>query len=577
MPPVIAYLAQSRAAVSQTVDRHGFLSVAVLAAFHLVAIALMIWSERSLPGVAGFVLTWALLNFFWIAVLRRPTAAAALSLAMLVVLILLARLKQSVLFMTVDFVDLMIIDKDTFAFLLTVFPNLAWTVAAIVVLAVPLLGLAFWSDPFRLRRTTAALGLFGCVAGLAGLALVAPKDPHNDFVGGEYVSKFARSGASAIAEYFEHGLFEADARAADARLIERFQMAAGDDSCRFIARPPHIVMVFDESSFDISAVPGVKVPPGYHRHFASSDGKARSFVVEGIGGPSWFTEYNVLTGLSVRSYGRFGDFVTRIAAGRVERGLAYSLRHCGYKTFSLYPFHGAFLSARGFQTTAGIEHFLDMKGLGAKTIEADSFYFDVAARLIARERKSSPLFVLAYTAINHFPWTYRYRPDLLPDWRDPGNGVEVDEYLRRQAMSALAYADFEARLKREFPDESFLIVRFGDHLPGFAPYMFDRELDEAGRAARFAARDPRLLTTYYAINTVNFRTPLALSPALDRLEAPYLPLVVLEAAGLPLDATFAEQKRIFRRCRGLFYQCADGAEARRFNRLLIDAGLIKGL
>jgi hypothetical protein len=53
--------------------------------------------------------------------------------------------------------------------------------------------------------------------------------------------------------------------------------------------------------------------------------------------------------------------------------------------------------------------------------------------------------------------------------------------------------------------------------------------------------------------------------------------VVLEAAGLPLDASFAEQKRIFQRCGGLFYRCNGGAEARRFNRLLIDAGLIKGM
>jgi hypothetical protein len=474
--------------------------------------------------------------------------------------------------MTIDFVDLMIIDKDTFAFLLTVFPDLAWTVAALTALAVPLLVVIWWNDPFHLRRTSAALGLFGCLAALAGLSVAAPQDPHNDFVGGEYVSKFARSGASAIAEYVERGLFEADAK-----LAERFRLGAGGETCHPAAKPPHIVMVFDESSFDISAVPGVKVPPGYDRHFASSDGKARAFVVEGIGGPSWFTEYNVLTGLSVRSYGRFGDFVTRIAAGRVERGLPHSLRRCGYKTFSLYPFHGAFLSARGFQTSAGIENFLDMKGLGTNTIEGDSFYFDAAAGVIERERKGSPLFILAYTAINHFPWTYRYRPDLLPEWRDPGNGMQVDEYLRRQAMSARAYADFEARLARDFPDESFLIVRFGDHLPGFAPYLFDPELDQAARAERFAARDPRFLTTYYAINTVNYRLPLPLSPALDRLEAPYLPMVVLEAAGLPLDATFAEQKRIFQRCHGAFYQCGDGAEARRFNRLLIDAGLIKGL
>ena len=52
---------------------------------------------------------------------------------------------------------------------------------------------------------------------------------------------------------------------------------------------------------------------------------------------------------------------------------------------------------------------------------------------------------------------------------------------------------------------------------------------------------------------------------------------VLESAGLPLDPSFAEQKKIFERCNGLFYSCAGGAEARRFNRLLIDAGLIRGL
>jgi hypothetical protein len=31
------------------------------------------------------------------------------------------------------------------------------------------------------------------------------------------------------------------------------------------------------------------------------------------------------------------------------------------------------------------------------------------------------------------------------------------------------------------------------------------------------------------------------------------------------------------RCSGLFYACAGGAEARRFNRRLIDAGVVKGL
>ena len=85
---------------------------------------------------------------------------------------------------------------------------------------------------------------------------------------------------------------------------------------------------------------------------------------------------------------------------------------------------------------------------------------------------------------------------------------------------------------------------------------------------------PRYFTTYYAFDTLNF-TPPDLSSALDPLDAPHLPLVVLEGAGVPLDASFREQKRILQRCGGMFYLCADGAEARRFNRLLINAGLLK--
>jgi len=38
-----------------------------------------------------------------------------------------------------------------------------------------------------------------------------------------------------------------------------------------------------------------------------------------------------------------------------------------------------------------------------------------------------------------------------------------------------------------------------------------------------------------------------------------------------------EQKKILQRCNGMFYACKNGAEARPFNRLSIDAGLIYGL
>ena len=547
------------------------LRVAAIAAIHAAALLAVCLTEYGPFATTLALLTWAFLNFFWLILLRRPAVAAALSLVMIVSMIVLSRFKYDILEMTLSFFDVLVVDADTVAFLLTIFPDLRPALAAAAIVAVPLLILIWRLDPFQLRRRTSSFGAAVSLAGMAGLASMVPEEPWEPFSGVNHISNFARSGVVAVSELMGHGFFEADAAAAD-----RLKPLSGE-TCRPAGKPPHIIMVLDESSFDITAAPGIKVPPGYADHFRSFDGKARSLLVEAAGGPSWYSEYNVLTGLSARSYGRFMFIVTRIAAGRVERGLPQALRRCGYRTFSLYPAYGAFLGARRFQTGIGVEHFSDLKEMGATSnMQPDRFYFDQALRVIERERGEAPLFIFVYVAANHFPWTSTFRPDLTPDWKALGNAPPVDEYIRRQGMSARDYSGFLARLARAFPRESFLLVRFGDHQPAISAKLLEPAIDPTAVARRIMLDDPRYFTTYYAIDAVNFQ-PLDLSSARERIEAPYLPLVVQEAAGVPLDPSFVEQKKVLERCNGLFYRCNRGAEARRFNRLLIDAGLIKGL
>jgi len=550
--------------------RYGLWRAGLVLLPHVIAFAIMAVTETTLTAMAAFLLAWGLLNFLWLALLRRPAAAAMLSLVMIGVLVLLSQLKYHVLMMTVKFIDLLIVDTDTITFLFTIFPALRAIVGLCAVALVPIVILAWRSDPFRVRRLTALALAFACAGWLTILEMQFHMEPFEAFYGGNHVSAFARSGVDAVSDLMTHGLMESDPAVAD-----RLKSVEGS-ACRPAAKPPHIILVHDESSFDIRMAPGIKLPSGYGTHFLSFDGKQRRFLVEGAGGPSWYTEYNVLAGLSARSFGRFAYFVTRIAAGRVKRGLPDALRRCGYRTFSLYPALGAFMSARSFQATTGVQHFFDQHDLGTRRIEPDSFFYDAAARMIDREHGRSPMFIFVYLAANHFPWDYHYRPDLMPRWQNPGNAPLVDEYLRRQAMSAQDYSDFLTRLKRQFPDDSFLLIRFGDHQPDFASTLIEPDLDENAVARRLMAYDSRYFTTYYAIDAINF-APADLSSALDTIEGPYLPLVVQEAAGLPLDSSFVEQKKIFARCKGLFYACAGGAEARHFNRMLIDAGLIKNL
>jgi len=569
MPPSISLLA-SRFGVLDAAGRRGALKAALVAAFHLAALIVMAQTEISLVQKAIFLCTWGLLNFFWLAILRRPAIAAALSLALILGLIQVSLFKHDKLLMTANFVDLMILDSDTIAFFLTIYPDLARKAAIAVLFAVPVLGLVWWLDPYRVRLRVSVAGSSLCLAGAVAFSVTEPMQPYEAFFSDGYVSKFVNSGADAILEFATRGYMDSDATVAD-----NFKFAI-PGSCRPAVKPPHIILVLDESSFDITAAPGIKVPAGYGRHFRSFDGKTRSFIVEGAGGPTWFAEYSVLTGLSARSFGRFAYFVTRIAAGRVERGLPHALKRCGYRTFTLYPARGAFMSARGFQKTTGIETFVDSREMGTRGVEPDSYFYDQAAQVVARERGTGPLFIFTYLAANHFPWDHSFRPDLTPDWRNLGNPPHIEEYLRRQSLSAQDYAAFLARLRHDFPSESFLLVRFGDHQPDFGERIIDPTLKESEIALRLEAFDPHYFTTYYAIDAVNFK-PVDISSALDTLEAPYLPLVIQEAAGLPLEPSFAEQKKILQRCHGLFYGCAGGAEARRFNRLLIEAGLIKGL
>jgi hypothetical protein len=546
-------------------------ALAAVVAPHIAALVTIGWIERNAFALGLALLTWCFLNGVWLALLRRPALAAALSLIMIEALIVLSQFKINIQQMSVSFFDFLVVDADTISFLLMIFPVLRMGLIVGALVAAPLLVLLWRLDPFRLPRRSAMTLTMASLAGIIGLASAVPEHPWERFENVNYISNFTRSGVLSISALISHGWLETDGAMADP--LATPPAAA----CEPEPRPPHIIMLLDESSFDITAAPGIKVPSGYRDHFRSYDGKQRSFLTEAHGGPTWYAEYNVLTGLSARSYGRFMFYVTRIAAGRVMRGLPASLSRCGYDTFTLYPAYGDFLSARRFQQGVGIRHFVDLKGMGVTSdMQPDKFFFDQALRTIESEHRKAPLFLFAYVAVNHFPWDWTFRPDLSPDWRPLGNDPEVDEYIRRQTMSARDYAEFLARLRRDFPTESFLLVRFGDHQPAISIKVLDPHQPFATIVERVMNYDPRYFTTYYAIDAVNF-TPIDVASAVDTLEAAYLPLIVLEAAGLPLDPSFAEQKKILRRCNGLFHACAGGAEARRFNRMLIDAGLIKNL
>src|SRR5581483_10132288 len=281
----------------------GIVRLLAVTAPQLAALVLMFQTETDFGSRLCFLLCWGVLNFLWIALLRRPALSGALSLTMVVVLVLLSRFKHDVAQMTVNFVDVMVVDRDTVAFLFTIFPNLRWSVIGAGLVTIPLMYALWWLDPFRIRRLPALACSLASLAALTGFALAYPDEAWRGYYDDGYLSKFARSGVTAVYDVMQYSFLEANGETG-----ERLKLPLVD-SCHPAGRRPNIIMIHDESSFDIRAANGVKVPAGYGSHFKSFDGKARSFLAESNGGPSWYTEYNVLAGLSSRSFGRFAYFI----------------------------------------------------------------------------------------------------------------------------------------------------------------------------------------------------------------------------------------------------------------------------
>ena len=135
------------------------------------------------------------------------TLAAALSLALIVGLVLLSRFKHDITWMTVDFLDFVIIDFSTIGFLLTIYPELVRTVVIVVALAVPLAVLLWRFDPFRVGRGVAALGCVACRYS----ACPACRRPRRVaggrcFLPNNYAPKSRAPGVAAVSELVTHGL-----------------------------------------------------------------------------------------------------------------------------------------------------------------------------------------------------------------------------------------------------------------------------------------------------------------------------------------------------------------------------------
>jgi hypothetical protein len=502
---------------------------------------------------------------------RRLLFSSILTFALVALVCLCSLEKKAVMNMAFHSYDLVFyLNAATLEFIWEDYRS--YLVGAVVSLAAAAIGaaLAWRFDGVRLSRFASALALAVTVmaAGALEPKATAEGGAFRMFVQeGSFVSAFYLSWRDTWRTLTRGQLVEA----ADRTALPDF---AGAANCVPRSRPPHIILIHQESLVPPSLFPHLQYDHTLDKFFRSDDDRLHRLRVETYGGGSWVTEFALLTGISTKAFGDMRMFVQVLMNGRLKDTLPQSLENCGYRTLMLFPMSNGFVSLDRFYHSIGFAKILDREAQGAPTTkERDRFYFQNMLREMDEHFKSSaqPLFVYVQTMASHGPYNSAYMPDENVPGGGPGTSPEMSEFLRREAMAQRDGDFLMGEIKRRFPDEPILVVRYGDHQPSATWNLINNvwgddspDIGEGGK--------PGPYITYYAMLGHNY--PLPPLPNYDPLDVAYLGTVMLEVAGLPLSEAQRERKWLMVTCQGRYFSCEPRSNILAFHRRLINSGLV---
>ncbi len=430
-------------------------------------------------------------------------------------------------------------------------------------------GIVTWRlDTTRVSRARALIALLTCgLVAFSGAQWKGERRHTQYYWEDLHLSSFYSSWAETLETMWRGQLIESAAHASG-------PLFTVPKTCSTTERKPHIILIHEESVVPPILFPTLSYDRTLDPFFTSLDGQLHKLRVETYGGASWLTEFSILAGVSTRSFGGMRNFVQTLMAGKIHDTLPESLARCGYRNAVFYPMMRNFVSNAKFYKAVGLKEVFDADDQGAKTYqERDAFYYGNALKFMAGHiaRSRQPLFTFIQTMGTHSPYDFKFSPESDVPGGGPGTDPDMSEYLRRVGLAAHDFRDFRKQLAERFPGEPFLIVHYGDHQPVATRSLLGVDTKLEAEDVEIGLTSPGFLT-YYAIDAINYTPPPL--PSLEVLDVPYMPLVILEAAKLPLSDSYRERKDLLAACNGRYFTCAERERILAFHRKLIDSGLI---
>lgn len=301
---------------------------------------------------------------------------------------------------------------------------------------------------------------------------------------------------------------------------------------------PHIIIIMSESFWDVNLldVEFSKDPLSNFRTLQEESFYGNIYVPV-FGGGTANTEYEVLTGMTLKNFPYDWYVVYREAIHEPTPSLATILKTHGYHTVALHTYYPWYYRRNEVYPLMGFDDFISIDNF-PESEDSNMFISDdaVTEKIIALLNKSKePLFNFTVTMQNHGPYDDgRYDTDdnLIATTADLDEEdlITLTTYAHGLSLSDKALNDLINYL-RNFSEPTLLLF-FGDHLPMLGEDM--KIYKETGyiedERSLDIMEDLRVMTTPYLI-WANYEIERGEQTIMN---ASYLAPTVLKQAGIPL-------------------------------------------
>ena len=239
---------------------------------------------------------------------------------------------------------------------------------------------------------------------------------------------------------------------------------------------PNIVLVLAESTFDPNKAFNLSTPVEATLLSGRPDTQALGRLrVNVVGGGTWVTEFETITGVDDRFFGYFGLYTHTAVSPYIKQSLATYLNSRGYRTAGFYPVRGNSWNARHAYKNYGFQNFYDSLDLGYLRTDW-SFPDTLLMKAVVQKlgpNPDAPFFANVLTIGNHAPHPcihFSSKNEFTTTFvgtEDFNLNCELNEYLYRLRSTDEAF-NIIIQYLRELQTKTgrpYVVLIYGDHQP----------------------------------------------------------------------------------------------------------------